>query len=144
MRASVIGKLENECAAAFLANEQSIMDGTFSGSLIKSIGTRQREAYRRCSEVAYEKIYRSKPVLDVELAGYRVMTTLMEQLIDAAVRPDRFYSQQLLRRVSSQYEIDSPDVETRVMAAVDFIAGMTDVFALDFYQKINGTSLPIV
>ena len=144
MRASVIGKLENECAEAFLANEQAIMDGTFKGPLIKSIGKRQREAYRQCSAVAFDRIYRSKPVLDVELAGYRVMTTLMEQLIDAAVNPDRFYSQQLLRRVSSQYEIDSPDVETRIMAAVDFISGMTDVFALDFYQKINGTSLPIV
>lgn len=144
MRASVIGKLENECVAAFLANERSIMDGTFKSTLIKSISQRQREAYRRCSNVAYDKIYRSKPVLDVELAGYRVMTTLMEQLIDAAINPNRFYSQQLLRRVSSQYEIDSPDVETRIMAVVDFISGMTDVFALDFYQKLNGTSLPIV
>lgn len=144
MRASVIGKLENECVAAFLANERSIMDGTFKSTLIKSISQRQREAYRRCSDVAYDKIYRSKPVLDVELAGYRVMTTLMEQLIDAAINPNRFYSQQLLRRVSSQYEIDSPDVETRIMAVVDFISGMTDVFALDFYQKLNGTSLPIV
>lgn len=144
MRASVIGKLENECAAAFLANEESIMNGTFQGSLIKSINARQRDAYRQCSEVAFNRIYRSKPVLDVELAGYRVMTTLMEQLIDAVVNPDRFYSKQLLMRVSSQYEINAPDVDTRIMAAVDFISGMTDVFALDFYQKINGTSLPIV
>ena len=80
--------------AAFLANERSIMDGTFKSTLIKSISQRQREAYRRCSDVAYDKIYRSKPVLDVELAGYRVMTTLMEQLIDAAINPNRFYSQQ--------------------------------------------------
>lgn len=144
MRASVIGKLENECVAAFLDNEPAILQGTFQGTLIKHIGHRQRVAYEQCSKVAFEKIYSSKPVIDVELAGYRVMTTLMEQLIDAAVNPDRFYSQQLLRRVSSQYEIYSPDMETRIMAAVDFISGMTDVFALDFYQKINGTSLPIV
>ncbi len=144
MRASVIGKLENECAAAFLAHEEEIMNGTFNSTLIKSINDLQRAAYQRCSEVAIEKIYRSKPVLDVELAGYRVMTTLMEQMIDAAVNPQRFYSQQLLRRVSSQYEINAADVETRIMAIVDFISGMTDVFALDFYQKLNGTSLPIV
>ena len=117
------------------------MIGTFQVSLIKSINARQRDAYRQCSEVAFNRIYRSKPVLDVELDGYRVMTTLMEQLIDAVVNPDRFYSKQLLMRVSSQYEINAPDVDTRIMAAVDFISGMTDVFALDFYQKINGTSL---
>ena len=95
-------------------------------------------------EIAYGKIYHSKPVLDIELAGYKLMETLLKQMIDAIMSPDRFYSQQLLRRVSSQYEIDAPDLDTRVMAVVDFISGMTDVFALDFYQKINGTSLPIV
>ena len=29
-------------------------------------------------------------------------------------------------------------------AACDYISGMTDVYALDIYQKINGISLPIV
>ena len=144
MRASVIGKLENECVDAFLANEEAIMQGTFQGSLIKHIRERQRNAYKRCTEVAYGKIYHSKPVLDIELGGYHIMETLMHRMMEAIVNPDRFYSQQLLRRVSSQYEINAPDLPTRVMAVIDFISGMTDVFALDFYQKINGTSLPIV
>ncbi len=144
MRACVIGKLENECVDAFLKHEQEILDGTFQGSLIKCISPMQREAYKRCTDVAFGKIYHSKPVLDIELGGYKIMETLLQQMIDAIMNPDRFYSQQLLRRVSSQYEINAPDVETRIMAVLDFISGMTDVFALDFYQKINGTSLPIV
>ena len=144
MRASVIGKLENECVDAFLANEEAIMQGTFQGSLIKHIRECQRNAYKRCVEVAYGKIYHSKPVLDIELGGYHIMETVMHRMMEAIVNPDRFYSQQLLRRVSSQYEINAPDLPTRVMAVIDFISGMTDVFALDFYQKINGTSLPIV
>lgn len=65
-------------------------------------------------------------------------------MTEAAVHPERFYSKQLLRRVSSQYDINSDDLETRIMAVIDFVSGMTDVFALDFYQKLNGTSLPIV
>ena len=72
------------------------------------------------------------------------MATLMHALIEAAVPPDRYYSQQLINRVSSQYHIDSPDLETRIMAIIDYISGMTDVYALDIYQKINGISLPIV
>jgi dGTPase len=105
MRASVIGKLENECVDAFLANEEAIMQGTFQGSLIKHIRERQRNAYERCTEVAYGKIYHSKPVLDIELGGYHIMETVMHRMMEAIVNPDRFYSQQLLRRVSSQYEI---------------------------------------
>jgi dGTPase len=60
------------------------------------------------------------------------------------MHPDRYYSQQLIDRVSSQYDINSDDLETRMMAVIDYIAGMTDVYALDVYQKINGISLPII
>lgn len=144
MRASVIGKLENVCVEAFLKYEQEILDGTFTGSLIDVISERERDAYINCTKTAKAKIYHSKPVLDIELGGYRIMETLLELMVDAAVNPNRFYSKQLLRRVSSQYEIQSPDLETRIMAVIDFISGMTDVFTLNFYQKINGTSLPIV
>ena len=144
MRACVIGKLENVCAEAFLKHEQEILDGTFEGELIDHVSERERLAYQRCTETAYAKIYCSKPVLDIELAGYHIINTLMEQMTEAAVHPERFYSKQLLRRVSSQYDINSDDFETRIMAVIDFVSGMTDVFALDFYQKLNGTSLPIV
>ena len=144
LRASVIGKLENECVKAFLDNEEAIMNGTFTGSLIGHISPRQRDAYIRCTEVAFKRIYKSKSVLDIELGGYSIIETLMTKMVEAILHPDRYYSKQLLMRVSSEYEIGAPDLETRIMAVLDFISGMTDVFALDFYQKINGTSLPIV
>ena len=144
MRASVIGKLENECVAAFLAHEEEIFAGTFEGSLIDHISERQKKAYKECEKISYSKIYQSKPVLDIELSGYKIMATLMEVFIEAAVNPSRFYSKQLLRRVSSQYDIENENLEERIMAVIDYISGMTDIYALDIYQKINGISLPIV
>ena len=144
MRACVIGKLENACAQTFIDHEEEILSGTFRGCLIDSIPEPQRTAYKRCTEVSFQKIYKSKPVLDVELSGFKIMETLMEIMTEAAVHPDRFYSRQLISRVSSQYDITSPDLETRLMAVVDYISGMTDVYALDIYQKINGISLPII
>ena len=72
------------------------------------------------------------------------MATLMEQMVEAVMHPDRFYSMQLIDRVSSQYDINAPDLEARLMAVIDYIAGMTDVYALEVYQKINGISLPII
>lgn len=144
MRACVIGKLENACAQTFIDNEEKILCGEFRGSLVDNIPEPQRSAYRRCTEVSKQKIYRSKPVLDVELSGFKIMETLMEMMTEAAVYPDRFYSRQLIGRVSSQYDITAPDLDTRLMAVVDYISGMTDVYALDIYQKINGISLPIV
>ena len=144
MRACAIGLLEAECARTFVKHEQEILEGTLKGCLMDNAQASIAEAYRRCTEVSFRKIYNSKPVLDVELSGYKIMETLMESLIEAAVSPEKYHSEQLRKRFSSQYDINSDDFETRVMAVIDFISGMTDIFALDIYQKINGISLPIV
>ena len=144
MRACVISLLENECVNTFIENEEQILAGTFKGSLIDNISPLPREAYKKCADLSVERIYKSKPVLDVELSGYKIMETLMQQMVRAVMNPDRYYSQQLIGRVSSQYDIHAQDLETRIMAVIDYISGMTDVYALDVYQKINGISLPIV
>ena len=144
MRACVINALERACVDAFMRHEDEIMKGEFSGSLIDSIDDRLVKAYRNCTELSKKRIYKSKPVLDVELSGFKIMDSLMEVMTEAAVNPQRFYSRQLISRVSSQYDISAPDLETRIMAVIDYISGMTDVYALDIYQKINGISLPIV
>ena len=144
MRACVINTLERACVDAFMRHEDEIMMGEFSGSLIDSIDDRLVKAYHNCTELSKKRIYKSKPVLDVELSGFKIMDSLMEVMTEAAVNPQRFYSRQLISRVSSQYDISAPDLETRIMAVIDYISGMTDVYALDIYQKINGISLPIV
>ena len=144
MRACAIGLLESECARTFVENEQAILNGEFVGSLIDHVSPLVRDAYKHCTNVSFERIYNSKPVLDVELSGYKIMETLMETLTEAAVSPDKFHSEQLRKRFSNQYDINSNDFEIRIMAVIDFISGMTDIFALDIYQKIQGISLPIV
>lgn len=144
MRACVINALERACVDTFMRHEDEIMRGEFSGSLIDSIDDRLVKAYHNCTELSKKRIYKSKPVLDVELSGFKIMDSLMEVMTEAAVNPQRFYSRQLISRVSSQYDISAPDLETRIMAVIDYISGMTDVYALDIYQKINGISLPIV
>lgn len=144
MRACAVGCLEHECVQAFVDNEAAILAGTFEGSLIGAISPLPREAYKRCTKVSKAKIYQSKPVLDVELSGYHIMETLMHDLIGAAVHPEKYHSKQLIHRFSSQYDIYSDNLETRIMAVIDYISGMTDIYALDIYQKINGISLPII
>ena len=144
MRACVIGLLENECVKVFVEHEDDLLNGTFEGALIDHIDPLPCEAYKHCASLSVKRIYKSRPVLDVELSGYKIMETLMAHFVEAAHHPDRFYSKQLISRVSSQYDIDAPDLETRLMAVIDYISGMTDVYALDVYQKICGISLPIV
>lgn len=142
LRSSVIGQLIEECSAVFTDNETDILNGTFASSLIKSLPQHSAEAYENCSNTAFSKIYRSQEVLDVELAGYKIILTLLEHLVAAVLSPDKAYSQQLLMRIPQQYETNSSTVYGKVMAVLDYISGMTDVYALDLYRKITGMSIP--
>ena len=144
LRSKIIGILIDECAEAFMGHEEEILSGTFSGSLIKHTHPHCQQAYAHCCEVSVKKIYRSRDVLDVELAGFRVINTLIELMVDAVITPDNTYSRLLIDRVSEQYDMHAPTLYGKIQAVFDYLSGMTDVFALDLYRKINGNSLPAV
>lgn len=144
LRSNVIGLLVNECAQVFIDNEEAILAGTFEGALIKHIPDLSAKAYKTCTEYSVTYIYRAKDVLDIELAGHRIIGILLDALMDAILNPDKAYSQLLLRRVPEQYEVNDPSLYTRILAILDYISGMTDIYALDLYRKITGMSLPAV
>ncbi len=144
LRSTIVGLLIGECTNVFMEHEEEILAGTFEGSLIKRMCPTLKQAYENCSTVAIRRIYRSKDVLDVELAGYRVISTLIDLMIEAVTHPDKTYSRLLINRVSSQYDMQAPTLYGKVQAVLDYISGMTDVYALDLYRKINGGGLPEV
>ena len=142
LRSSAIGVLVKECTQVFLNNEELILAGKFESTLIREMRPCIKNAYMNCSKTAFAKIYTSKDVVDIELAGYQVITTLIDLMIDAVRFPEKAYSQLLINRVSTQYDILAPTLYERIQAVLDYISGMTDVYALDLYRKINGNSLP--
>ena len=144
LRSCVINCLEQECVRVFVEHEDEFLSGTFPGPLIHHIAEVPRLAYKECEKVAYSHIYHCKDVVDIEIAGYKVITQLTDLMIKAVTQPEKAFSQLLINRVSSQYQIDAPTLYERVMAVLDYISGMTDVYALDLYRKINGMSLPDV
>ena len=142
LRSCVIGKLVDECSRVFVELNDELLRGELKGCLIEQISDTPRNAYKACSDTAYLYIYKASDVLDIELAGNRIITVLLDKLIDAVLNPEKAYSQLLLNKVPSQYEMQSDDTFTRIQAVIDYISGMTDVYALDLYRKINGMSLP--
>ena len=144
VRSGVIGLLVNECSAVFLANEERILAGEFPGTLIGNISPVVAEAYHRCAGFALQHIYRSKEVLDIELAGHRIIGYLLEVFTDAIRNPGHAYSKLLLERIPEQYETDSRSLYGKIQSVIDYISGMTDVYALDLYRKITGMGLPVV
>ncbi len=145
LRSAAIGVLVEECSRAFLLHEEQILSGSLSGSLIANMPQDYvRRAYESCSATAYAKIYNAPEVVDIELAGHRIITYLLRRLLNAVLRPDEYVSQLLLAKIPQQYEATAPDIFTRVQSVLDHISGMTDVYALDLYRRLNGHTLPAV
>lgn len=142
LRSCVIGVLIEECAAVFLKNEEKILAGEFEGSLIDYVSEHVRKAYKACQKISVEKIYKSKEVVDIEIAGYNIIYTLIDKEIEAVFNADKAYSKQLLARIPSQFAIADESPYKRILAVLDYVSGMTDVYALDLYRKIQGISLP--
>lgn len=146
LRSTLIGLLVDECATVFLNNEDIILEGQFDGALIDHISDLPKEANQVANDISYRKIYKAKDVVDIELAGHRIIGFLLDTFITAATddNPKGKYSELVLSRVSEQFETDAPTLYGRILAILDFISGMTDVYALDLYRKLTGMSLPSV
>ena len=144
LRSCVIGSMVKCCAEAFIANEEKILAGEFQGSLISCIPQREKDGYDRCCSLSWKKIYNAPDVVDIDLAGNRILTFLLGKLIEAVTNPDLYYSKLLLSQVPQQYDVNAPLLYDRIMAVLDHISAMTDVYALNLYRKLNGHSLPAV
>lgn len=144
LRSSVIGTLVHECSEAFIRHEEEILAGTFTTPLMKIISDIPKQAYEQCSKVAFSQIYNSSDVVDIEVAGHQIISVLLDKFLEAVIHPERSYSKLLLDRIPEQYETRDQGIYTRILSILDYISGMTDVYALDLYRKIYGMSLPTV
>lgn len=144
LRSGVIGSMVTDCARAFSINEDRILRGELEGELIDYMNPMLRDAYEACSATAYRKIYNAPDVVDIEIAGNRIITYLMNCLTEAVIHPEKNFSQLILEKVPKQYDTRASGIYERIQSVLDHISGMTDVYALDLFRKFNGHSLPAV
>lgn len=144
LRSCVVGLLVQECAKTFVEHEDEIMEGRFNGSVIDNISPRPKEGYKRCSDLAFKKLYRAGYVVDVDLAGIRIINLLLDKLTQAVLHPETNYSQLLLNKFPQQYDVHATTLFEKIQGVLDHISAMTDVYALNLYRQLDGISLPTV
>ncbi|MCL2075247.1 MAG: deoxyguanosinetriphosphate triphosphohydrolase [Betaproteobacteria bacterium] len=148
LRAKAIGNLLGIAATVFLDNEQDVLAGNFSGGLFAaSSAAAVLEAVRK---VADERIYVTRPALEIEIAGFEVIGGLFSLFIAAveagANGTASTREHMLLRLLPAQFlgsdRTPDPDPYRRFLKVADFIAGMTDSYAVNMYRKLKGIDLP--
>ena len=142
LRAVAISKLVQVCAASYLANVDAIEQGGFETPLIKLLPRNLLDAAEAIKTISASKIYSYPTVIEIEIAGHRILSTLAHEFTEAMLHPERQLSQKLISRIPVQYKTNSITTYERLMTVVDFISGMTDVYALELYRNITGISIP--
>ncbi|MEI6275058.1 MAG: dNTP triphosphohydrolase [Prolixibacteraceae bacterium] len=142
LRAMVIGKLIRECAAIFLSRGNEILSGAEIPSLLKLLDGRSGMAMEEIKRISISRIYKDPAVIQIEIAGYKILGTLLEEFTPAIMDPKDSLSEKLLSIIPEQYQLQSENTYDRLQTIVDFVSGMTDLYALDLYRKITGINLP--
>lgn len=143
LRAGIINKLINACADVFCNNYETIMDGTFKSTLIKNLSGTNKEAYDKCTDLAYSRIYHTDIVTQIQIAGFKILGTILKEYTDAVLKPETYYARNILSVMPEQYQVSKENsMYTKIQTVVDYVSGMTDSYALNLYRKIKGIELP--
>jgi dGTPase len=142
LRALVIGKLVEAVGKIFIDHQTDILNGTFTGPLVGKLDGAYGTALKHCQKISFERIYRHPKVAEIEIAGFKILGCLLDEFVSAVLHREKPYSKLLLPFIPMQYTTpETASVYEKIMSVVDFVSGMTDVYALDLYRKINGMGL---
>ncbi len=143
LRAKAINTLIHGVADVFVENQEKFLSGTFESSLVDALSQPIVEQMKLISEISVERIYNASTVVQIEIAGYHVMNALLDEFIPAYIKTNKtMFDQKLVAMIPQQFHTNNLDTYSKIRAVLDFVSGMTDVYAIELYRKIKGISIP--
>jgi dGTPase len=143
LRAMLINLLTNKCAEAFMQNEERLLLGELNQALLDILDEKSIAALKKIDELSIKKIYNHKSVVEIEIAGFHIIGGLLNEFLGAILNPESHKSEKLLQLIPTQFEISkTQSLYQNIQSIVDYISGMTDLYALDLYRKIMGIQIP--
>ena len=140
LRAIAINSLIDEAVTIFLTNEEAILNGSFSKSLLEKC--KYEAQINDIIKISIEKIYKSKEVIEKEIAGYRIIADLLDVFISA--KNNQFenqlsnYDKLVLSLLSEEYKIEESDLYKRIMSICNYVAGVSDSYAIKMHKILKG------
>ncbi len=142
LRAKVINTLVNESADVFKSNAAAIINGNYSSTLMDDVEAKC-PSLDDIQKLSVSRIYDHHSVIKVELAGYKVMSGLLDIFVPAIVNdsPSGIEKKSLVL-LPEQFKVDiSASSYEKVMGVIDYVSGMTDDYAIEMYRNIMGIEI---
>ncbi len=105
LRATTINKLVRAVSQVFIEQEDKIMAGQFTGSLVDYVDPTLTLALNICRNVSVKQIYNHPAVVKkIELTGFHVLGTLMLEFSQAVLSPEKNYHRKLKSLLPEQFK----------------------------------------
>jgi dGTPase len=148
LRALAITELIHQCVSTFMEKEAELLAGTFDKALTDHIPA--SPVLQKIQKISLLKIYKSRPVIEREIAGFEVLNGLLDAFVPAVLRlrsegKGNWHDRSLVKLLplEIQEELESKgDVYELLLVLLDFVSGITDSYALSLFRNIKGISLP--
>lgn len=144
MRAKWIGLMVGKLASLFMEQEELLLQGRLEHDLLKCLPAKDQTLVDAINDFSVRRIYNYRSVIEIEVAGYNVIGGLLRELMAAILHPSRPKSHKVLQLLPAQFPVtrNRQSLYNDIQSAVDFISGMTDLYAIDLYRKMTGISVP--
>ncbi|MCB8964949.1 MAG: deoxyguanosinetriphosphate triphosphohydrolase [Bacteroidales bacterium] len=141
LRAIVISKLVENCSRLFADNYSLIMAGEPIKPLIDNLTGAEKDAMDTIKQLAIQRVYNHRKVVEIEIAGFQILSSLLDIFCQAVLNPETVYSRKVTQLIPAQFNTTGSNYE-KILSILDFVSGMTDVYALETYRLIKGINLP--
>lgn len=143
LRALAINTLITDAARIFMENEEDILKGNFDVSLLdKSSYKAQIEDIIKLS---VEKIYRSQEVVEKEIAGYRIISDILEVYTNALIRKKEGlasnYDHLMISTLPEIHKNTAQPLYKILLNSCCYVASLSDSAAVHIHNKITGKQL---
>lgn len=144
LRAKCINGLVHLASEVFFTHNRDILNGTFNSTLVDEV-EKMCPFLKDINDISIKKIYNHPSVIEVELAGYNVMSELLSVFVEAVLSEKRTAIQKkCLHLIPTQFNLALDDITPyeKTMGVLDFVSGMTDGYATELYRKMKGIDIP--
>lgn len=143
LRSLAIGSLIEEAVIIFLANEDAILKGEFHQALLDA--SKYKAQIDDIIKISVDKIYQSREVLEKEISGYKILTTLLDVFTKAMQNykqgTENNLDRLVLKSFLSEVNFDNKSTYESLLAICSHVASMTDGNALRVFKKLEVGSM---
>ena len=139
LRSLAINSLIKDAVSIFQENETQILEGSFTDALMER--SQYKAQITDIINISIDKVYKSEEVVQKEILGYKVISSLLEAFVSAAAnsfnKNTNTYDELLLELIPEDELIPADNLYKTLLNATCYVASLTDGKAMLLAEKIG-------